>query len=287
MPSLKEVKNRITSVQATQQITRAMKLVSAAKLRKAQQQANSSKTTLEWLQRTAQAIYVPLQEADEAPDWCRPRAVTQEILIPITSDKGLCGAFNSTVAKETIQYHHAHVDRAFQLLALGKKGRDLLHSQQITPFADAGDFYQDCTYPAVVALTDQLIQAFVQGDCQQITLIYTRPLTSSTSEVITTPLLPIPTTALTASTPSPWYLYEPAPLALFDKIVPIWFAMQLYTALLESTAAEHQARMVAMETATENATDLLKDLRLHYNRTRQAVITQEILEIIGGASVSG
>ena len=281
MPNLKEVKNRISSVQATQQITKAMKMVAAAKLRKAQAQALVAQEALTHTQLIAQRSIQPMEwdEESTAP-LLLTRPVTQEIVVLITSDKGLCGVFNSSASKATVQYIQQQKNIDIQAVPLGKKGRDFLKRQQVPLLLEDADFFALLSYNKVASVANQLIQHFIQGRCQRVTLIYNRSQSGTENALATETLLPLPLPPLT--TDQRLYLHEPSPEELMAYVLPLLCRLRLQAAVLNSLAIEHNARMIAMDTATENAADLLKELRLHYNRTRQAVITQEILEIVSG-----
>ena len=282
MPNLKEVKNRISSVGSIQQITRAMKMVAAAKLRKAQQRAWRLRPYVASLADIVSGLLqTPGAETPLLSAPPKPEAPT--LLIPIAADKGLCGGFNSIIMKATLAQIQAHAPKV-HLLPLGRRAYGFSQKTKKTLTTDYYQIFQALQYAKAQKIGQHIVQQYLQGHASRVILIYNEEKNVATQVLRTRTILPIalapPTRAKTAPTE---YIYEPSQAKILDTLLPLLLYTQLYQALVESNAAEHGARMTAMGKASENADQLLKELRLSYNRTRQAVITREILEIVGGA----
>lgn len=279
MPNLKEVKERMRSVQSTQQITRAMKMVSAAKLRRAQTEVQHQRPYVsELTQMTARLV----GSVEETPALAQKRDVQRLSFIAIASDKGLCGGFNSAVAKHTRAYLSQHEKRDITLIPIGLRAGLALRKTPDVRFEDQYlDWFKHMDYARCQALANQLIHAFLTQSLDEVLLVSNRFKSAGLHPLTQMRLLPIslPTPEVTAV----HYLYEPNPEALLGSLLPYLVTQRLYGALLESNAAEHGARMLAMDKATDNAQELLRELRIAYNRTRQSVITTELMEIVGGA----
>lgn len=289
MANLKEVKQRITSVVSTQQITKAMKMVSAAKLRRAQE-----KITM--MRPFSQKLTTILNNVSAASDanfdliYAEHRESKKVLLIPITSDKGLCGAFNSNVIKSTVatiasQFQEAEVF----VMPIGKKSFEFFKKSKYNLIDDYQGLFQDLSTEKIFSAANHAMRSFVQGDFDQVVLVFNEFKNVATQVVRTEQFLPMtnkdePKAESKAETE---YLLEPSREFIIEELVPKALRVQFLKAILESNASEHGARMTAMDKATENAGELLKDLRLMYNRTRQAAITNEILEIVSGANALG
>lgn len=288
MANLKEVKQRITSVVSTQQITKAMKMVSAAKLRRAQE-----KITM--MRPFSQKLTTILNNVSAASDanfdliYAEHRESKKVLLIPITSDKGLCGAFNSNVIKSTVatiasQFQEAEVF----VMPIGKKSFEFFKKSKHTLIDDYQGLFQDLSTERIFTAANHAMRSFVQGDFDQVVLVFNEFKNVATQVVRTEQFLPMANNEVKSeSKVETDYILEPSREFIIDELVPKALRVQFLKAILESNASEHGARMTAMDKATENAGELLKDLRLMYNRTRQAAITNEILEIVSGANALG
>ncbi len=288
MASLKEVRNRIQSVSSTQQITKAMKMVAAAKLRRAQDNivrmrpyAQRLNTILANLTRTA--------DADIVSDYGVARDVRKVLLIAITSDRGLAGAFNSNVFKgvnAVIAERYASLPAtSISVMAIGKKAHDY-YTRKGNIVGDYTHVFAKLSFETVREAADAAMQGFRDGQYDEVVMVYNEFRNVATQIIRTEQLLPlVPAEALVSTTPvsNVDYLFEPSKEDIVQTLIPQSIKIQLYKAVLESNASEHGARMTAMDKATDNAGELLKALKLTYNRTRQAAITTEILEIVGGA----
>ena len=288
MANLKEVRNRIQSVSSTQQITKAMKMVAAAKLRRAQDNivrlrpyAQRLNTILANLTRTA--------DADIVSDYGVAREVRKVLVIAITSDRGLAGAFNSNVFKgvnAAIAERYASLPAAsISFLAIGKKAHDY-YTRKASTVGNFTHVFAKLSFETVREAAEVGMDGFRNGTYDEVVMVYNEFRNVATQIIRTEQLLPlVQVAAPAAATPTANvdYLFEPSKEEIVRTLIPQSLKIQLYKAVLESNASEHGARMTAMDKATDNAGELLKALKLTYNRTRQAAITTEILEIVGGA----
>lgn len=281
MANLKEIRNRINSVSSTMQITSAMKMVSAAKLKKAQDAITAMRPYAEKLTELIQNISATL-EGDAAGVYAEQREVNKVLLVVITSNRGLCGAFNANVIKATrTLIDTTYAGKSVDVLTIGKKGYDLVGKTE-TVFANRSELFDALTFVNVEAVAQQIMDAFIEGKYDKVELVYNQFKNAATQIVLTEqflPLKPIETESNVATD----YIYEPSKEEIILNLIPTSLKTQLYKAVLDSNAAEHGARMTAMHKATDNAKDLRDQLKLTYNKARQAAITNEILEIVGGA----
>lgn len=263
------------------QITSAMKMVSAAKLKKAQDAITAMRPYAEKLTELIQNISATL-EGDAAGVYAEQREVNKVLLVVITSNRGLCGAFNANVIKATRTLIDAtYAGKNVDVLTIGKKGYDLVGKTE-TVFANRSDLFDALTFVNVEAVAQQIMDAFIEGTYDKVELVYNQFKNAATQIVLTEqflPLKPIETESNVATD----YIYEPSKEEIILNLIPTSLKTQLYKAVLDSNAAEHGARMTAMHKATDNAKDLRDQLKLTYNKARQAAITNEILEIVGGA----
>ncbi|UOQ66657.1 ATP synthase F1 subunit gamma [Hymenobacter volaticus] len=289
MASLKEVRNRIVSVQSTQQITKAMKMVAAAKLRRAQdnilrmrpyaQRLNSILTNL-----TGQS------DGEMISEYAAQREVRRVLIIAVTSDRGLAGAFNSNIFKgvNTLireRYSAQAAAGNVTMMAIGKKAHDYFQRRGQV-LGNYTHVFAKLSFDTVREAAEQAMQGFREGRFDEVVMVYNEFKNVATQIVRTEqllPLVPAEPTAATSQASNVEYIFEPSKEEIVQTLIPQSLKVQLYKAVLESNASEHGARMTAMDKATENAGELLKSLKLTYNRTRQAAITTEILEIVGGA----
>lgn len=281
MANLKEIRNRINSVSSTMQITSAMKMVSAAKLKKAQDAITAMRPYAEKLTELIQNISSTL-EGDAAGVYAEQREVNKVLLVVVTSNRGLCGAFNANVIKATrTLIDTTYAGKNVEVLTIGKKGYDLVGKTE-TVFSNRSDLFDALTFANVEAVAQQIMDAFIEGSYDKVELVYNQFKNAATQIVQTEQFLPLkPIESESNATVD--YIYEPSKEEIILNLIPASLKTQLYKAVLDSNAAEHGARMTAMHKATDNAKDLRDQLKLTYNKARQAAITNEILEIVGGA----
>jgi len=285
MASLKEVKERIVSVSSTQQITKAMKMVAAAKLRRAQDRIVQLRPYSEKL--GALLANVSSGNTEEGMNtYGEVRDVKRVLFVPVTSDRGLCGAFNANVFKgiRNALATGEYADAEIEILPIGKKAFDFYRKKE-NPVNDAHwGVFGDLSFDVVKAAAEEAMEGFQSGRYDKVVLVYNEFKNVATQIIRTEQFLPIVENEVdTDSATNTDYIYEPSKDFIIEELIPKSLKIQFYKAVLESNASEHGARMTAMGKATDNAGDLLKELRLTYNRTRQAAITKEILEIVGGA----
>jgi F-type H+-transporting ATPase subunit gamma len=289
MASLKEVRARITSINSTQQITKAMKMVAAAKLRRAQDNITQLRPYAQKLSQMLGTVSAGAESASESP-YKQTRTVGRALIIVITSDRGLCGAFNTNAVKAAI----ALIDAKYaaqarlgnvEIMAIGKKGAEAFQRRGFPVNTAHVDAFGSLSFNTVKAAAEEAMAGFAAGRYDVVEIVYNEFKNAAMQIVRTEQMLPIVSTEKPAGStaPSVNYLFEPSEAEIVTELIPKTLKTQLYKAVLDSNASEHGARMTAMDKATENAGELLKELRLIYNRTRQAAITTEILEIVGGA----
>jgi len=281
MANLKEIRNRITSISSTMKITRAMKMVSAAKLKKAQDAITQMRPYATKLTELLQSLSATLKD-DAGSIYSKQKEVSKVLLIVITSNRGLCGGFNTVVVKETIRtiknrYKGKHVD----LLTIGRKGDDVL-SKNYTVIENNNQIFDNLTFTNVAIIAEKVMGLFASGKYDKIELIYNQFKNAATQLPVVEQYLPIVPIESNSKINTD-YLFEPSELEIVLELIPKSLKTQLFKAIRDSFASEHGARMTAMHKATDNATELRDDLLLKYNKARQAAITSEILEIVGGA----
>ncbi len=289
MASLKEVRVRITSVNSTRQITSAMKMVAASKLRRAQNAIQNMRPYAQKLQHIMQDLTNDLDGSDEGV-YSADRGEHKVLIVTITSNRGLCGAFNTNIVKSALnlienKYSEQHKKGNVKVMCLGKKGADGLISAGYKPIDIITDIFDDLSFEKAIPIAEELMQMFVGKDYDKIVLIYNQFKNAAVQLLQEEPFLPVaePEKAESVDNNQANYIFEPNKEEILEALVPKAIKVQLYKALLDSFASEHGARMTAMHQATENADEMLKDLKLTYNKARQASITNEILEIVGGA----
>ncbi len=281
MANLKEIRNRISSIGSTMQITSAMKMVSAAKLKKAQDAITAMRPYSSKLTELLQNLSATL-DGDAGGAYSKQREVSKVLLVVVTSNRGLCGGFNSSVIKETTQNIAANYqDVDVDLLTIGKKGNDILSKSY--PVIDArNDVFDNLTFDYVAEVAEKIMKLYSDGTYDKIEIIYNRFKNAATQIPQVEQFLPIkPVEGDTNASAD--YIFEPSKEKIVLELIPKSLKTQLYKAVRDSFAAEHGARMTAMHKATDNATELRDELLLTYNKARQAAITNEILEIVGGA----
>lgn len=282
MANLKELRNRITSVSSTKQITSAMKMVSAAKLKRAQNAITHLRPYAQKLEQTLVNVSSTLDVA-ENPLGRPVENPSRVLLVAVSSNRGLAGAFNANILKRCMGLINHNREVQYEVLAIGKKVNDLLQRREQKIIGQHNAIYDSLTYDATAEIAEALIQRFREGRYDRIVLIYNQFVNAAVQKVQEEQFLPIRQPEPEDPLPHHDYIYDSGREELLAELVPLALKNQLYKALLDSNAAEHGARMTAMHKATDNANDLLRDLRLDYNKARQAAITNEILEIVGGA----
>ncbi len=280
MANLKEIRNRITSVSSTMQITSAMKMVSAAKLKKAQDAITAMRPYAEKLTELLQSLSASI-DGEVGGKFTEQREVNKVLIVAITSNRGLCGAFNTNVIKQASTIANSYVGKEVHVYSIGKKGNDVL-SKTLQVIENKSTVYDELTFDNVADIAQDLMNKFVAGDYDKIELVYNQFKNAATQIIQSEQFLPLaPIVGEKKATAD--YIYEPSQEEIVLTLIPKSLKTQLYKAIRDSFASEHGARMTAMHKATDNATDLRNQLKLTYNKARQAAITGEILEIVGGA----
>ncbi len=289
MASLKEVKNRITTVVSTQQITKAMKMVAAAKLRRSQERIQQMRPFAQKLSALLQNLSAAQVDGDSDNWYSQVREEKKILIIAVSSDRGLCGSFNSNIFKGVnrvieeryaAQFAHGNVT----VLTIGKKASDYFSKRKCAVVGDFTNLFTSLSFDSSARAAEYVMESFRLGKYDKVELVYNEFKNVATQILRAEQYLPIlPPAQDTTGENAVDYIYQPDQEEIITSLIPQSLKVQLYKAVLDSNAAENGARMTAMDKATENAGELLKELRLTYNRTRQAAITKEILEIVGGA----
>jgi len=290
MANLKEIRDRKASVASTRQITNAMKMVSAAKLKKAQDAIVQFRPYAEKLQEILASVGDSIKD-DEDNQYAVLRDKERILLVLITSNKGLCGAFNSNAIKATITralttFDRQMMARQVDFITIGKKGADFLRKKGYNVIFDGSKIFDDLTFDRVAEVANMIMGLFTDGEYDHVDMIYNRFKNAGTQILTEEQFLPISVGDLaeeSGSASNVDYIFEPSKEYIVQELIPRSLKLQFYKAILDSQASEHGARMTAMHMATDNATELLKELNLQFNKARQAAITNEILEIVGGA----
>jgi F-type H+-transporting ATPase subunit gamma len=281
MANLKEIRNRISSVASTMQITSAMKMVSAAKLKKAQDAITAMRPYSDKLTELLQSLSATL-EGDAGSVYANQREVNKVLVVAVTSNRGLCGAFNSNIIKEANrQATQVYANQEVSFVTIGKKGNDALQKSN-TVISNHNDVFDNLTFDNVAEVAQMLMDKFAEGAFDKVVLVYNQFKNAATQIVQAEQFLPIVAQEDEGNAQSD-YIFEPTKAEIVETLIPKSLKMQLFKAVRDSFAAEHGARMTAMHKATDNAGELKDQLTLTYNKARQAAITGEILEIVGGA----
>lgn len=293
MANLKEVRVRITSVSSTQQITKAMKLVSATKLRKAQNAIVQMRPYAQMLQDLLLNLADSI-EGDSLASYFNARPATNVLVVVVTSDRGLCGGFNANVVKQTNallreKYAEQATKGNVTILPVGKKGFEFFGRMNAKMVTDFRETFQNLNAENGFAIAEWVLDAFRKKQFDAVEIVYNKFKNAGTQILTAEPFLPIDINSFAgkSSKTKSDYIFEPGKTEILEELIPRILKTTLYRTLLDSHASEHGARMVAMDKATDNAGELLKALRLQYNRARQAAITNEISEIVGGAAALG
>lgn len=281
MANLKEIRNRISSVSSTMQITSAMKMVSAAKLKKAQDAITAMRPYSNKLTELLQSLSATL-DADSGSKYSVQREVKNVLVVAITSNRGLCGAFNSNIIKRTnVLINDVYPNQNVSVLAIGKKANDAFEKQDRI-LVNESEVFDDLTFENVSKIAEMIMVKFVEGEIDKVELVYNSFKNAATQIVMTEQFLPI-VPIETDEEVNLDYIFEPSKEEIVETLIPKSLKTQLFKGIRDSFASEHGARMTAMHKATDNATELRDQLKLTYNKARQAAITNEILEIVGGA----
>ncbi|MEN8201525.1 MAG: ATP synthase F1 subunit gamma [Bacteroidota bacterium] len=290
MASLKEIRERKVSVASTMQITSAMKMVSAAKLKKAQDAIVQFRPYADKLKEILASVGDSIKD-DEDNIYAEQRDKERILLVLITSNRGLCGAFNSNAIKATIQraltrYDTQMMGRQVDFVAIGKKGAEFLRKKGYNVIFDGSEVFDDLSFERVASIATMIMGLFTDKEYDHVDVIYNQFKNAGTQILTVEQFLPIQVDDLTEAAGTVTfvdYIFEPSKAYIVEELIPRSLKLQFYKAILDSHASEHGARMTAMHKATDNATELLKELSLQFNKARQASITKEILEIVSGA----
>ncbi|MPS64619.1 MAG: ATP synthase F1 subunit gamma [Chryseobacterium sp.] len=281
MANLKEIRGRISSISSTMQITRAMKMVSAAKLKKAQDAIVMLRPYSEKLQEIIQNVNSS-SDPDQVSVYAQKREVKRVLFIAVTSNRGLAGAFNSSIVKELNNQFQNNSQYEIEVLTIGKKAFDAVRRTR-TVFSNESAVFDNLTFDRVANVTEGVMKSFRDGKFDEVYLIYNKFVNAALQEVTAEQLLPISMPETEKSEVETDYIFEPNKNEILDNLIPKSIKTQVFKAVLDSVASEHGARMTAMHKATDNAQALKNDLVIFYNKARQAAITNEILEIVSGA----
>jgi F-type H+-transporting ATPase subunit gamma len=291
MPSLIDLRRRIRAVKSTQQITKAMKMIAASRLRRAQERVVGARPFAQRMLRVLNGLVARVEhEAHPLLRMPDPAAGGRPLLIVVTADRGLCGSFNSNVIKAASQFivNETGDGRNIALGLIGRKGRDFFRRRGFDVRYEQVNVFAKLTFSDAAEIANAAMDAFTSGEASNVYLVYNEFKSVMSQRVVVERLLPIPRLepGEAAAGPSVDYLYEPSPEEIFRDLIPRHVQVQVYRALLESAAAEHAARMTAMDAATRNSADMIENLTLYMNKVRQAAITREIIEVVSGASAT-
>ena len=282
MATLSEIRTRISSVKSTQQITKAMKMVASAKLRRAQEKILATRPYAKKLQSVVGHLIARVENSNHI--LLKNRPIEKVLLVIVNADRGLCGAFNANIVRQAVTHIESFADKEVSLFVIGKKGFEFFSRRNFTIFSKKINFFNHLDFHDASEIVSSLIESYSTGQFDQIEILYNEFKSAVRQDVALEQFLPfVPDEEMTQSTSKVDYLYEPGKEEILSLIIPKQLNIQIWKVLLESNAAEQGARMTAMESATDNAEELIAQLTLHYNRARQAAITKEISEIVGGA----
>jgi len=282
MATLREIRTRISSVKSTQQITKAMKMVSSAKLRRAQEKILATRPYANKLQSVLGNLIARVENSNHILLKLRP--FKKILLVIVTADRGLCGAFNANIVRHALSYIESLTDNDVALYLVGKKGFEFFSRKDVVIFSKKVNFFNHLDFSDATEIASDLIESYSSGQFDKIEILYNEFKSAVRQDITLEQFLPfVPNEEIKQSTSKVDYLYEPGKEEILSGIIPKQLNIQMWKVLLESNAAEQGARMTAMESATDNAEELIAELTLHYNRARQSAITKEISEIVGGA----
>jgi F-type H+-transporting ATPase subunit gamma len=289
MANFKAIRIRISSVKSTRQITSAMKMVSAAKLRRAQDKIVRLRPYANKLYEILVGLSQSLYDTEVDNVYARVSAPDKVLIVVITSNRGLCGAFNANVIKETRRivsekYYEQFSKGNLKLLTIGKKGFDYFRKQTVKLLPEQNNLLNDLTFDNVALVADQIMNSFIKGEFDRVELVYNQFKNAAVQNLTHESFLPVQTVTAGKEKIVPVdYIYEPSQEEIIQELIPKSLKIQFYKAILDSFVAEHGARMTSMHKATDNATEIIRDLTLQYNKARQAAITNQILEVVSGA----
>ena len=282
MANLKEIRSRITSVSSTMQITSAMKMVSAAKLKRAQDAITQMRPYANKLSELLQNLSSNLDSSDSSV-YSKQREVNNVLIVAITSNRGLCGGFNANIIKKTkLIIEESYPKAKTSIISIGKKSSEHFKKNGYEVISTHDELYNEISFSAVSKIAEEIMTVFVNGEYDRVYLVYNQFKNAATQNVMQESFLPVQNEN-DKTTQKTDYIFEPSQTKIVNSLIPKSLKTQLFKAILDSHASEHGARMTAMHKATDNASELKKDLTLTYNKARQAAITGEILEIVGGA----
>ena len=288
MANLKEIRTRIASVKTTRQVTSAMKMVSAAKLKKAQDAIMQIRPYAVKLSELLSTLSTALDDADGSV-YTVQRNPDKVLIVLVSSNRGLCGGFNSYVTKNAMllaktKYSTQLKSGKLDFVVIGKQAGKILSSYHLPVSGNKNSLFDDLTFENVSAVTQSIMDDFVSGKYDRVELVYNKFINAAIQEQVSEQFLPVlPVVAVKTKQNIPFYIFEPSLEAIVEELIPRSLKIQLFKALLDSHAAEHGARMTAMHKATDNATDLINELTLTFNKARQAAITNAILEVTNGS----
>src|SRR5262245_26064697 len=281
MPALIDIKRRIRSVKNTQQITKAMKMVSAAKLRRAQDAMFAARPYARKMMEVLNSL--ASRARPELHPLLQEHGDARVLLVVVTSDKGLCGGFNANILRTATRFLEERRDKQLELECIGRKGRDFFKRRRWKTRGEHIGVFQNVKFATAKAIAGDLVGAYQRDELDQVFLLYNEFKSVIQQRIVVERLLPIEKQLLSPSAPALDYVYEPQPASIFGEMLPRHVEVQVFRALLESAAAEHGARMSAMDAASNNASDMIDRLTLYMNKVRQAAITKEIIEVVSGA----
>lgn len=281
MPSLLDIRRRIRSVKNTQQLTKAMKTVSAAKLRRAQERVMSARPYAEQLKRVLGNLTASVENVAHPLLEVRPEE--RILFIVVTADRGLCGAFNANINRTAQNFIREHKDQKIQLATVGRKGRDFFRRRGVSIAFEFVNIFSRLDYGNAKDIAEVVIKAYTEAEVDAVYIVYNEFKSVIQQRVVVEKVLPLSRGELNQTEPQPDYIFEQQPQEIFNRLLPRYVEIQIFRALLESAASEHGARMASMDTASRNAGDMIDMLTLNMNRIRQAAITREIIEVVSGA----
>ena len=287
MASLKEIRTRITSVKNTRQVTSAMKMVSAAKLKKAQDAILQIRPYADKLHEILTSLSTSIEDSEDSV-YTQQRVPEKVLIVLISSNRGLCGAFNSAIAKTAVELTHQKYEKQLKsgkldFLVVGKQGEKYLKSHKLSVSGQANQIFETLDFEHVSELAENLMADFVDKKYDRIELVYNQFKNAAVQICTAEQFLPVEVKIEEEKTSNLNFIYEPSMEEIVQELIPRSLKIQFYRALLDSNAAEHGARMTAMHKATDNASDLISDLTLTFNKARQTAITNAIIEVTGGA----
>jgi F-type H+-transporting ATPase subunit gamma len=280
MPALIDIRRRIRSVKSTQQITKAMKMVSAAKLRRAQEAMFAARP---YARKMGEVLQSLASRAPAGHPLLEERGNDRILGVVVTADKGLCGGFNSNILRMVQNFVKENAARDLRLTVVGRKARDFFRRRHVKIHAEHVGVFTALQYVSAQKVAQEVIRAFTEKEVDEVWLVYNEFKSVIQQRIVAKRLLPVERATFDPREPALDYLYEPGPREIFDGILPKYVEIQVWQALLESAAAEHGARMAAMDAATNNAAEMIDGLTLYMNKVRQAAITKEIIEVVSGA----